>query len=36
VADENSFIHQAVLRLVSQGDALAGCALENCSVIGYK
>jgi predicted RNase H-like HicB family nuclease len=34
-AIENPFIHQAVLRLVSQGDALAGCALENCSVIGY-
>jgi predicted RNase H-like HicB family nuclease len=35
VADENPFIHQAELRLVSQGDALPGCALENCFVIGY-
>jgi hypothetical protein len=33
---ENLFIHQIVLRLVPQGDALAGCALENCPVIGYK
>jgi predicted RNase H-like HicB family nuclease len=32
---ENPPVHQAVLRLVSQGDALVGCALENCSVIGY-
>jgi hypothetical protein len=36
VANENPFIHQAELRLVSQGDALAGCALENCPGIGYK
>jgi predicted RNase H-like HicB family nuclease len=35
VADENPFIHQAILRLVPQGDALARRTLANDTVVGY-
>jgi predicted RNase H-like HicB family nuclease len=35
VADENPFIHQALLRLVPQGDALARRTLANDTVVGY-
>ncbi len=31
----NVFIPKAILRFLSQGAALAGCSLENCSGIGY-
>jgi predicted RNase H-like HicB family nuclease len=33
--NENLFVHQPVLPVMPQGDALAGRVLENCSVIGY-
>jgi predicted RNase H-like HicB family nuclease len=35
VANENPFIHQAILRLVPQGDALARRTLANDTVVGY-
>ena len=35
MANENPLIHQAILRLVPQGDALAGRVLANGTVVGY-
>ncbi len=35
MANENPFIHQAILRLVPQGDALARRTLANDTVVGY-